>query len=364
MKQNLETPEQREKRKKFLLVLPLLLLSFLAFAFWKLGGGKGDTMQENAAQKGINTELPSAQFKGEKPQDKLSLYDQAAKDSAAARMSTGNTLFDGLKKDSASGKEQLSVSNQSAAANEAQINRKLAQIRQQINTPVSPPTYQQPAVPSMPPAVNAAEVDRLAKLMQNMKQGTNSDPEMQQLDGMITKILQIQHPELVDAQLKKEVKPEPDSVYKAIRAVIAGNQKVVSGSSVRLKLLDTIRVNGQVIPKGQYLFGLCVVTNQRLILNIKNIRLGTSIVPVDLSVYDMDGMVGINAPDAVTEGAVREGTDNALQSMEFMPMDETLGTQAAGAGVEAAKTLFSKKVKVIKVKLKAGYPVLLRVNRN
>lgn len=359
MKTNVKTPEQREKQKRFLLVLPLLILPFMALAFWAFGGGKGDAGQQFTQQKGINTELPSAQFKGERPQDKLSLYDQAAKDSAKAKMNAGNSLFAGPQKDST---RTLTVSDQSAKANEAQIKKKLAQLRQQLNQPsvtTPPATTTHPA-----PAVNSAEVDRLEKLMKNIQSSGGSDPEMKQLDGMITKILQIQHPELVNEQLKKDVKPQPDSVYKAIRAVIAVSQKVVSGASVKLKLLDTIKINGQTIPKGQFLFGLCQVNNQRLILNVKNIRLGTSIVPCDLSVYDMDGMVGINAPDAITEGAVRSGSDNALQSMQFLPMDETLGTQAASAGIETAKTLFSKKVKIVKVKLKADYPVLLRLNHN
>ncbi len=356
MKPNTATSEQREKQKKFLLVIPLLILPFMALAFWAFGGGKGDAGQPLAQQRGINTELPSADFKGEKPQDKLSLYDQAAKDSARAAMSNGNSLFATTKKDS------LNVSNASAQASEAQIAKKLAQLRQQLS---QPPVTPSPAATAehTPPAVSADEAGRLEKLLQNAQSGQGSDPEMKQLDGMITKILQIQHPELVDAQLKKEVKSQPDSTYKAIRAVIASSQKVVSGASVKLKLLDTININGQLIPKGQFLFGLCQVNNQRLILNIKNIRLGTSIVPCDLSVYDMDGMVGINAPDAVTEGAVRSGSDNALESMQFLPMDETLGTQAASAGIETAKGLFSKKVKVVKVKLKAGYPVLLRNNQ-
>ena len=86
-------------------------------------------------------------------------------------------------------------------------------------------------------------------------------------------------------------------------------------------------------------------------------------MPVDLSVYDMDAMAGIRAPDAITEDAMRSGTDNAIQSMQLMSMDQSLATQAAGAGVEAAKTLFGKKVKHIKVTLKDGYPVLLRNNQ-
>ncbi|HEY8929585.1 MAG TPA: conjugative transposon protein TraM [Mucilaginibacter sp.] len=355
MKQKNLTPEQHEKQKKFLLIVPLLILPFMALAFWAFGGGKGNA-DVTTARNGINTELPSAQFANDKPQDKLSLYDQATRDSAKAQMNAGSGLLTSVRKDSAL------VNTTTAQASEKQIDQKLAQIKKQLSAqqPINSPT----STAINTPAVNSAEVDRLEKLAQSLKQGSNADPQMKQLDGMITKLLQLQHPELVEAQVQKQAKPEPDSVYKAIRAVIANTQKVVSGASVKLKLMDTITVNHQMIPKGQFLYGLCQVNNQRLILNIKNIRLGTSIVPCDLSVYDLDGMAGINAPDAITEGAVRSGSDNALQSMQFLPMDETLGTQAASAGIETAKTLFSKKVKIIKVKLKAGYPVLLKINKS
>jgi hypothetical protein len=40
-------------------------------------------------------------------------------------------------------------------------------------------------------------------------------------------------------------------------------------------------------------------------------------------------------------------------------LDDSWGAQAAGVGIEAAKTLFSKKAKLIKVVVKAGYQVLL-----
>ena len=106
-------------------------------------------------------------------------------------------------------------------------------------------------------------------------------------------------------------------MYKAFRAVIVNNQKVTDCSSVKLRLIDTIvRVKGQtMIRKVHFVFGYCQVTNQRLLLNIKNIRLGTSILPVDLTVYDMDGMPGINTPDVVTQDALKTGSDNAVQSI-------------------------------------------------
>ncbi len=367
MTQKVATPEQLEKRKKFLLVLPLLILPVLALLFWKLGGGKGDAAQQSAGQQGINTELPSAQFKGEKPQNKLNLYDQATKDSIRANQNNTGGLFAVLKKDRADLGQNSAVNGQSAAASAEQINKKLAQIRQQISVPVSTqPAYQSSYSPPMLPAVNAAEVDRLEKLMQSMKSGggNTNDPQIQQLDGMITKILQIQHPELVNQQIKQqEAKAKPDSAFKAIPAIIDGNQKVAPGGVVKLRLSDTLHIKNMVIPKGQLLFGACTVTNQRLLLDIKNIRLGTAIIPVNLTVFSLDGLAGIAAPEAELGEAAGNGTSQALDNMEFMGMDETLGAQAATAGISAAKGLIGKKARKIRVKLKGNTPVLLRNNK-
>jgi hypothetical protein len=363
--QPIENQQQREKLKKFLLVLPLLILPFMTMAFWSLGGGKGKQDQQNVNQKGINTELPEAQFKGEKPQDKLSLYDQVARDSASAK---NNSPFTSLTahskiKDSVLKTQGTLISNRGADANEVKISQKLAQIKQEINKQPEPrpPVTATNANPQ--PVTNTADVDRLEKLIKSQTSSGGDDLEMKQLEGMVDKILQIQHPEMVTAQLKKQEKTIPDSMYKAFRALIENNQKVYQGSSVKLRLLDTITIKGEVIPKGSFVYGLCQINNQRLLLNIKNIRLGTSILPVDLTVYDLDGMPGVNVPDALTQDAVRNGSDNAVQGLQFFSMDQTMTTQLAGAGVEAAKGLFSKKVKRIKVKLKGGYPVLLRNNQ-
>jgi hypothetical protein len=46
----------------------------------------------------------------------------------------------------------------------------------------------------------------------------------------------------------------------------------------------------------------------------------------------------------------------------MLSADQSLGLQAAGAGLDAAKNLFSKKLRRLKIKLKAGYPLLLRNN--
>lgn len=141
------------------------------------------------------------------------------------------------------------------------------------------------------------------------------------------------------------------------------NQKAIQGATIKLRLQDSLVINGQVIPKGHDIFGICRITNQRLLLDIKNIRLGTSIIPVDLSIYSLDGMPGVYAPEAELADAAGSGADDAVRSIGMSGMDQTIATQVAGAGIDAAKSLFSKKIKRIKVKLEAGHPVLLRNNK-
>jgi hypothetical protein len=46
--------------------------------------------------------------------------------------------------------------------------------------------------------------------------------------------------------------------------------------------------------------------------------------------------------------------------MELTTMDPSLKAQATSAGIGAAKSLLSKKVKQVKVMVKAGYKVLLK----
>ena len=61
-------------------------------------------------------------------------------------------------------------------------------------------------------------------------------------------------------------------------------------------------------------------------------------------------------------GAAGGGADNAISNMQFLSMDQSLATQAAAGGITAAKGLFSKKVRKVKVHLKNGEPILLRDN--
>lgn len=338
---------QRERQRKFLLILPLLILPFLTLFFWALGGGKGVQAQAVVQQKGINTDLPEAQLSDE-PQTKLSLYDRAEKDSV--RSSGHDPLQSLAAKDSSSG---ISAGHK-ASANEAAINERLARIKQQLAQPSAMP------VSSGSSNSNSAEVERLEKMMRALQSKPAADPQMQQLSGMLDKIIAIQNPSAV-AQVNSQA-AKPDSAFQAIPALIDGTQKVAPGAAVSLVLRDSVRLNGVLLPRGQKLSGLCAVTNQRLLLDIRNIRLGTSIIPVNLTVYSLDGLTGIPAPEAELGEAAGNGTANALSNMQFLSMDQGLGAQAATAGISAATGLLSKKARKIRIKLHGGVTVLLRNN--
>jgi conjugative transposon TraM protein len=153
---------------------------------------------------------------------------------------------------------------------------------------------------------------------------------------------------------------DTNTVENAIKAVVHQSQVLVDGSVVKLRLLNDVFINGSLIPKDNFVFGTASLNGERLIVKVSSIRYNNSLYPVDLSVFDMDGMDGIYIPGAITRDVAKQSADRAVQGIGLTTIDPSLKVQAASAGIEAAKTLFSKKAKLIKVMVKAGYQVLLR----
>jgi len=352
------TPEKR--KLIMLLVMPVFVLLFSALGFYALGGGHNTNTARTSAEHGINMALPGAQLQKGDPTDKLSVYDRAQRDSEADRSHSAAGAFAALGWDTA----KFNRPAGSAEANEVKIKERLAAINRQISQPPQPVKQLNATVSSE--NSQSEQLKQLEKLLKEKQNEVSTpDPQMTALSGMLDKIREIQNPGLVQEQLKKEMAGKPaDSAFHAIPAVVEGNQKVAPGGVVNLRLMDTLRINGLTIPKGQALSGLCTVTNQRLLLDIKNIRMGTSIIPVNLTVFSLDGMAGIPAPEAELGEAAGQGANGALESMQFLSADYSLGTQAATAGISAAKGLLGKKARRVRVKLHGGQQVLLKINKS
>ncbi len=126
-----------------------------------------------------------------------------------------------------------------------------------------------------------------------------------------------------------------------------------------MRLTEDVYINGTLIPKDNFVYGVCTLSGERLKISVQSIRCGNSLFPVSLSGYDLDAIEGIRVPGAITRDAGKEGADRAIQSIQMMSLDPNITTQAAAAGIEATKGLLSKKVKLIRVTVKADYPLLL-----
>ncbi|MBB2146820.1 conjugative transposon protein TraM [Pedobacter sp. LMG 31464] len=348
----MERVKKTRDKRKILLVLPLMLLPFMALAFYAMGGGRGEMIDSSLASKGINTALPDANFKVEEPVDKMGFYAKAGKDTSGSSGGLGISSKLGF------GAEDEKTS---------EINAKLEALNREINsTPVNAVAGGKSSAYAQATKQNDAgiktDVDRLEQMMKSMSEGKQKDPEMEQMNSVLEKILDIQNPVRAQQKVLGRIYSGQDlEKFSAITAVIDGNQKVVQGASVKLRLTDSVLLSGVMIPKGHLLFGLCKITNQRLLLDIKNVRLGSQIIPVDLSVYSLDGMPGIDAPDAVFRDAAGMGAADGISGVSVYGM-EGVGGELAGVGIDAAKGLLSKRVRVVKVKLKSGLQVLLRNN--
>ena len=146
----------------------------------------------------------------------------------------------------------------------------------------------------------------------------------------------------------------------AVEAVIDQNQTIVSGSIIKMRLLNDIYIHDVLIREGSFIYGKSSVNGERLEIEIKSIKSGSSIYPVDLKVYDMDGLAGVYIPGAITRDAAKQSYENSLQNVDIGSFDPSVKAQITSAGIGAAKTLLTKKARQVKVFVKAGYRILLR----
>jgi conjugative transposon TraM protein len=410
------------RQRKILLVMPLLVVPFITIIFWVFGGGKMDAANTVAAEKeGFNIKLPDANLKEGLNLDKMHYYDQAALDSIKLDeliSKDPNYLSGDFPMDSTEEKGTVNSRSRSGKVgkglnslmysdpNEAKVHEKLEALQRVINAPVAASRTGRNYANSNASALHSEEVIKLEEMMQSMNtQNNEPDPELKQLSGMLESILDIQHPDRVQDKLRKasqvqrgqvfpitatsEENPisslntrvlnqddsdkrakgnlfysmdEPastDFLQNAVAAVIHETHTIVNGSTVKLRLVNAVFINGVQIPKNTFLFGLASLKGERLLVKINSIRYNNSLFPVDLNVYDLDGISGIYIPGAINRDVAKATADRSVQTLGVASLDDSWGAQAAGVGIEAAKTLFSKKAKLIKVVVKAGYQVLL-----
>ena len=149
-----------------------------------------------------------------------------------------------------------------------------------------------------------------------------------------------------------------------IPACVHGAQSVTDGQTVRLRLLEPMAVAGRTIPRGAVVVGTGKIQGERLDIEITSLEYDGTIIPVELAVYDTDGQSGIFVPNSMEMNAVREVAANMGGSLgSSINISTNAGAQLAsdlGKGlIQGTSQYIAKKMRTVKVHLKAGYRVML-----
>lgn len=82
-----------------------------------------------------------------------------------------------------------------------------------------------------------------------------------------------------------------------IKAIIDESITGYAGSRLRIRLLEDIRIGNKLLKKNNYLYAIITgFGDQRVRLNIVSVMYENSILPINLSIYDIDGLEGLYVP--------------------------------------------------------------------
>ena len=149
-----------------------------------------------------------------------------------------------------------------------------------------------------------------------------------------------------------------------ISAVVYNDQSVTTGENVRFRLTEAMMADGMIIPRNSLLSGTARIQGERLQITISSIEHGGTILPVEIAVFDTDGQQGIFIPNAHELNAAKEiianmGTNAGTSINLSTNASEQFVADMGRSAVQGVSQLFSRRMREVRVHLKAGYRVLL-----
>lgn len=382
---NNRSATDRAKMRKYVIVFPAMIVSFLVCMWLIFGSGFS---KDDADTSKANMELPE----GDNPEmsdSKLkAMENQAAIDEKAKRDSIVQTL----PPVTADSMVMAPVSDEPSPIESS------AQAYQEVQASLNDFFVEQPAANVEMDALN----ERIAELEAQNAIAQQQPDQMEMLERSYQ--LAAQYMGNGNAQQKPVVVDEPKENRKiqtmnqvqrnvvssltasasserlmtsvgktttnfknTVSAVIASDQSVTDGQMVKLRTTEPMWVGNSLIPKNTQIVGSARLQGERLEITIENIEALGCIMEVDISVYDSDGSEGINIPNSMESDALHEIGANMGSTMgSSINISTDAGAQIAsdvGRGlINGVSQYLTKKMRTVKVHLKAGYKVMLKQN--
>lgn len=195
--------------------------------------------------------------------------------------------------------------------------------------------------------------------------GKANDPEYKQEQQRIKKSQQLEKQKQLQAPLSvnkatsttavfNTVTPEKDETF--ITAMIDQDIKGYAGSRLRIRLLEDMMAGKFLIKKGTYIYALITgFSGQRVNLSISSIMKGQHILPVQLDVYDHDGLPGLYVPASAFREFTKELGGNASQGFNLQQVAENnsqLVMSIVQKMFQSTSTAINKMIRQNKAKIK------------
>ncbi len=150
----------------------------------------------------------------------------------------------------------------------------------------------------------------------------------------------------------------------SIKACVHETQTITGESFVHLRLLEPAQTPNRAIEQGTILTAHTKFQAGRLQLKVTSMELDGNIIPVDITIYDLDGQEGLYVPYSPEINALTEMAGNMSQtSGTSLMLTQSAGQQVAAdlsrGVVQGISGYFSKKIKTPKITLKAGHLLFL-----
>lgn len=155
--------------------------------------------------------------------------------------------------------------------------------------------------------------------------------------------------------------PSSNTLFKAC---IHGDQTVVTGSTVRMRMLEDAVVCGMKIPANTLFYGVATLGANRLEVVVNNLKVGNTISPVSFVIFDNDAMEGLNLPNNMKAQAAKRMQQGLVQNID-MPL-ASIGTMtseitsAVNATTQIAKQILNMKLSQVKVHLRSNYQMYIQ----
>lgn len=412
------SPEERRKRAKYI-IYPAMGILFIA-SLWLIYSPSGKEKAEEEKGKGFNTEIPSPEelkLEGNKvnayAQEDLAKKEKARRgafqEAALLFASGGKEAKDTVRLPSAGTEvpEEPAVPSRTAPVNTVRssanayrnINRTLDNLYAPANDPEKEELLrkiqelekkengkaeQQPEENSLEEKMALMEKSYELAAKYNGKQAMTAFPVKDKKERTAVKPVKNVQQQVVsslsqpmsDEEFISGLAEERNRGFQTpvgkvltsdrntISACVHGTQTVSDGQVLRLRLLEPMVVDDHFIPKGTVLTGGTRIEGERLDIVIDAVEFKGSILPVELEVYDADGQQGILVPNSMEYDAAREIAANMGTSMgSSINISTDAGAQIAsdlGKGViQGVSQYISKRMRTVKITLKAGHKLLL-----